>query len=67
MNRGDYVRIGKGLKVYQVVDVTYSWPHSAEQPAYKLAATADHPDAAVREQDAFEWYPEARLALVRRR
>lgn len=67
MTLGDYVRIGKGKKVYQIVDVTTHWPHAVDRPAFKLAATADHPDAAVREQDAFEWYPEGRLRIVRKR
>ena len=65
MKRGDYVKIGNGCKVYQVCAVE---PDSdTGEPMHKLAATADHPDAAVREQDAFAWYPADRLTLVRRR
>jgi hypothetical protein len=63
MKQGDYVKIGDGRKVYQVCAV--SWIH--DERVHKLAATADHPDAAVREQDAFAWYPADRLTLVRRR
>lgn len=63
MKRGDYARIGNGRKVYEVVFV--SWIDDVRM--HKLAATADHPDAARREQDAFTWYPDERLTLVRRR
>lgn len=63
MRRGEYVRIGKGRKVYQICAVS----GIGEGTLYKLAATADHPDAAVREQDAWAWYPAQRLTLVRRR
>lgn len=63
INRGDYVKIGNGRKVYQVCAISIRDGESV----HKLAATADHPDAAVREQDAFAWYPIERLTLVRRR
>lgn len=63
MKCGDYARIGKGRKVYQVCAVSTMNGKSV----HKLAATANHPDAAVREQDAFAWYPDERLTLVRRR
>lgn len=63
MKRGDYVRLGRGRKVYQICAVSAL----LGEPVYKLAATAEHPDAAVREQDAFAWYPADRLSQVRRR
>lgn len=63
IERGNYVRIGNGRKVYQVVAVGTV----DGETVHKLAATADHPDAAVREQDAFAWYPTERLTIVRQR
>lgn len=66
---GSYVRIGKGRKVYQVSHVVLVDQHGRADRVtqYKLSATADHPDAAVREQDAFALYPADRLTEVRRR
>jgi hypothetical protein len=61
MNIGDYVRIGNGHKVYQIVD-THLAPFS-----YQLAATADHPDAAERVSGGNEWCDGDRLKIVRRR
>ena len=65
MKHGDYVRLGKGKKVYQICAAEIDPTDNVEK--FKLAATADHPDAAVREQDAFAWYPAERLTVVRRR
>lgn len=65
MRVGDYARIGKGRKVYQVVAVRDDRTGDGQMVA--LAATADHPDAAVRMQDALTTYPSQRLTLVRRR
>lgn len=61
---GDDVRIGKGKKVYQVVN---TYMHPREGRVYKLSAISDHPDAAIREQDAFANYPAERLSVVVRR
>lgn len=69
MKIGDYVRIGNGRKVYQVV-AAHIGPrrgHVNDVEQFKLDATADHPDAAMRVPDAFAWYVEDELARVRRR
>lgn len=74
MKRGDYVKIGRtGRKVYQIyavnerrINPTSRFDTEVEL-IFKLSATADHPDAAVREQDAFRWYTEDELTVVRRR
>lgn len=59
----DYVKIGKGRKVYQVVDTGLEYGDRV----FKLAPTAEHPDAAVRIQDAFRWYHSSELMKVGRR
>ncbi len=63
MKRGDYVIIGNGRKVYEVVAV--SWVN--EVRVHKLAATADHPDAARSAKDLITWYPANELTEVGRR
>lgn len=61
---GDYVRLTDNGKVYQITAVM----RFDNQPVrYKVAATADHPDAAVRVQDALAWHEADRLVEVRRR
>jgi hypothetical protein len=69
MRVGDYVRLGGGRKVYQVVAVEMMprRGHDGMVEQFKIDATADHPEAAVRVQDAFEWYTESELTEVRRR
>lgn len=63
LRRGDYVKLGGGRKVYQIVQaVTVDG-----EDLFKIDATADHPDAAVRVQDAFELYSARRLTKLRRR
>lgn len=66
---GSYVRIGNGDKVYQVIDIaTFSRPeHEGSVRQFRLAATADHPDAAIRVQNAFAWFVESELTKIRRR
>lgn len=69
MKVGDYVRIGNGRKVYQVV-AAQTGPrrgHVDDVEQFKLDATADHPEAAARVPDAFAWYVEGELTRVRRR
>lgn len=64
MKVGDYVRIGNGRKVYQIIADKVT-DLLAER--YLLAASADHPDAAERVPDALRWYAGHELTRVRRR
>lgn len=60
---GDHVRLGKGRKVYQVTAIAVV----RGETLHNIDATADHPDAATRVQDAFASYTRDQLTKLRRR